>query len=140
MPILVTGLVFAIASGIVAYRVGGPYGERLENGPRSRQVFNEETGELELAIYDLDGNLRYDTWSYWDGERLLRREHDDDEDGRIDHWWYFRHDQTLERLERDTDGDGRPDERTLFDAGGIEFLPASLAPVDHVAPHAGGTK
>ena len=138
-PILVTGLLLAIASGVIAYRVGGPYGEGFEHGPSPRQVFNDETGELEVGIYDLDGNLRYDTWSYWDGERLVRREHDDDEDGRVDHWWYFSagattedtDDQVLERLDIDTDGDGRADQRTLYDTDGSELERFRINPEDY---------
>ena len=130
---MVTGLILAIASGVVAYRVGGPYGQGLERGPRPRQVFNEETGALEVGIYDLDGNLQYDTWSYWDDERLVRREHDDDEDGRIDHWWYFSEgatpeEQVLERLEIDTDNDGRADQRTLYDTDGHDLGPFPIHP------------
>lgn len=114
MPILVTGLVFAIASGVVAYRVGGPYGERLHEDPRVRRVFDEKTGRLELVKYDASGNLRFDMWSYMDAERVVRIEYDDNEDGLMDYWEYLRADQSTDRLDADTDGDGQPDHRTLF--------------------------
>ena len=111
---MVTGLVLAIASGVVAYRVGGPYGERLNPDPRVRRVFNADTGRLELMMHDASGNLRFDMWSYMDGERVLRIEYDDNEDGLIEYWEYFRADQTPEWLDEDTNGDGKPDRRTLF--------------------------
>ncbi len=120
-PILVTGLILAIASGVIAYRLGGPYGERFERNPRVKQIANDVTGELEVLAWDMDGNLRLDTWSYLEEGRLLRREFDDDEDGAVDHWCYYRPDQSLERHERDTDGDGVADVRTLFDAEGTEI-------------------
>ena len=126
-PILVTGLILAIASGVMAYRVGGPYGERFQDDARVQRVFNETTGALELLIYDIDGDLRFDSWSYMQGERVLRTEYDDDGDGRVDHWEYFRPDGTTERLDADGDGDGRPDRRTLFDADGT---PTSDTPLD----------
>ena len=81
---LVTGLALAIASGIVSHRIGGPYGDGLQEDRRVRRVFNEGTGALELLTYDLDGDLRFDTWSYMDGDRAIRTEYDVDRDGRVD--------------------------------------------------------
>ena len=52
--VLVTGLALAIASGIVACRIGGPYGERLQKDRRVRRVVNEETRAIELLSYDIE--------------------------------------------------------------------------------------
>ena len=116
--ILVTGLALAIASGIVAYRIGGPYGEGLQEDRRVRRVVNEETRATEMLSYDIDGDLRFDTWSYMDGERAIRTEYDVDGDGRVDTWEYYRADGTTARLDADTDGNGRSDWRILFDGTG----------------------
>lgn len=118
IAILVTGLVLAIVSGFVAYRIGGPHGERLEDDPRVRRVFDEETGAIEMLSYDIDGDLRVDTWSYMDGEMAIRTEYDVDGDGRVDHWEYFRTDGTTARLDADTNGNGYSDWRILFDGTG----------------------
>ena len=126
IPILLAGLILAIASGVVAYRVGGPYGERLEVDRRVDRVFDEATGQLKILVYDTNGNLTPDARSYMDGERVLRTEYDDNEDGVIDIWEFFRPDQTTERLDEDTDGDGRPDRRTLFDTTGAITAEISL--------------
>ena len=127
------GLVLAVASGVIACRVGGPYGELLNPDPRVRRVYNDETGTLELVMYDTSGNLRWDMWSYMDGDRVLRMEYDNNEDGLIESWEYFRADQTTERLDEDTDGDGTPDRRTLFAPDGSVTTEFSLdAASDHV--------
>ena len=130
-PILVTGLVLAIASGVIAYRVGGPYGERLQPDPRVRRVVNDDTGELELQITDRDGDLRFDSWAYMDGGRFTRRERDTDGDGAIDSWDYFRADGSLETMEEDTDGDGKPDLRTVFDANEEMISETPMTGISH---------
>lgn len=107
--ILVTGLVAATASGIVAYTVSGPYGERNREDPRVRTIVDPATGRLRLLIYDADGNGRFDTWSYMDGDRLLHMETDDNSDGLIDRWQYFNADGSLNRIGTSSAHDGRPD-------------------------------
>ena len=118
--ILSVGLIAAVISGVVAYRIGGPYGERLDT-PRVQRIYDDETGELELLIMDLDGDLRFDTWSYWDGDRLARRELDDNEDGAIDRWQYFDEDAELSREGFSTTGGEAPDAWRYFrEDGGVE--------------------
>ena len=87
MSILVAGLVAAVVSGVVAYRLGGPYGELFDT-PQLRRVYNK-TGDLEALNYDTDGDFRLDTWTYWEDGHRVRREIDDDEDGEIDRWHFF---------------------------------------------------
>ena len=82
--ILAAGLLAAIASGIVAYRNSGPYGERGRENPGVRRIVDPATERLRLLIYDSDVNGRFDTWSYMDGDRLLRMEIDSNGDGVID--------------------------------------------------------
>ena len=44
-----------------------------------------------------------------DGERVLRMEVDDDEDGRIDRWVYFRVDGSVDKIGRSTSHSGQPE-------------------------------
>ena len=107
--ILTVGFVAAVASGVVAYRVSGPYGEREAHDPRVRRVVDPKTGRLQLLVYDADGDGHFDTWSYMDGDRLLRMEIDTNNDGVVDRWEYYRADGTLERVGSSSTGDGHPD-------------------------------
>ena len=88
MSVLIVGLVAAVVSGVVAYRLGGPYGERFDT-LTLRRVYNQQTGEIEALNYDADGDLRLDTWTYWEDGHRVRSEIDDNEDGRIDRWHFF---------------------------------------------------
>ena len=112
--ILLVGLVLAVASGVVAYRVGGPYGERLNGDLRFHRAIVQNSGDGEAVVFDSSGDLQLDTWSYIEDEGGIKNEHDANADGRIDTWEYYRADETLERLDKDTDGDGEPDYRTVF--------------------------
>lgn len=47
------------------------------------------TSRLVQLSADLDGDGRFDQWTYMDGNRPLRGEADTDADGRIDRWEYF---------------------------------------------------
>lgn len=105
--------------------------------------YDPKTGRLSRIDIDhnKDGNL--ETFSYWDGARVLRIEIDGDGDRRIDRWehydssnhltkvgssrrddgvedtWsYPDHDGRLLRVETDTDRDGAIDKRETFVAGG----------------------
>jgi hypothetical protein len=80
----VTGFGVSVISGVVAYQVAGPYGEKRQHDPRVRRFYDPTTDRLRLLVYDADGDGRFDTWSFMDGERVLRMEFDEDEDGHID--------------------------------------------------------
>lgn len=116
--LLTVGFVLAVVSGVVAYRAGGPYGERFRPDPRVAQVASEPAIETETLALDTTGDLRFDTWSHAVGDTVVRSEQDEDGDGRIDTWEYYRPDETLERFEKDTDGDGVADYRTSIAADG----------------------
>ncbi len=107
--ILVSGLLAAAASGMLAYRISGPYGERTPDDPRVRRIVNPDTGRLRLLIYDADGNGRFDTWSYLDGERILRTEVDRDGDGVVDLWEYYDASGTVTRVGTSSTHDGHVD-------------------------------
>src|SRR5262249_38869536 len=51
---------------------------------RIEPVYDGKTGKLQILKYDADGDGRFDTWSYMDGQRVVRIEIDQDEDGKID--------------------------------------------------------
>lgn len=117
--------------------------------------YDPKTGRLSRIDidHDKDGNL--ETFSYWDGSRVLRIEIDGDGDGRIDRWehydssnhltrvgssrrddgvedtWsYPDNDGRLVRVETDTDRDGAIDRRETFVAGGGSADARVLSTVD----------
>ncbi len=106
---LVTGLLAATASGIAAWRISGPYGERDREDPRLQKIVDPATGRLRLLIYDADGDGRLDTWSHMDGDRVLRLETDEDGDGVIDRWESYRADGSLETIGSSANHDGHAD-------------------------------
>jgi hypothetical protein len=116
IAILVCGFAIAAITGVAAYRISGPYGERANEDPRVRRFVDPKTGRLRLLVYDANGNGRFDTWSYMDGGRALRMEIDDDEDGRMDRWVHFRADGTVEKIGLSTAHDGQPDTWTYPEA------------------------
>ena len=97
--ILGVGLAAAIVSGVVSYRMTGPYGDRYEYNPRVRRSYDPVTGRLQLVVFASSGNLKFDTWAYMDGQRLIKMEIDGDEDGKIDRREYFGPREELERIE-----------------------------------------
>jgi hypothetical protein len=109
MVILSCGVLTAIASGVTAYRISGPYGERNRDDPRVIRIVDANSGKVRVLIYDADGDGRLDTRSYMEGERLLRIEIDEDGDGRVDRREFYAADGTLERIESSSAHNGQPD-------------------------------
>lgn len=97
--ILAVGLSAAVVSGVVAYRAGGPYGDRNEQDPRVRRVYDPASGKLTMVAYAADGSLRLDHWCYMDGERLVRMDVDEDGDGAVDRREYYGPGERLEVTE-----------------------------------------
>jgi hypothetical protein len=121
--ILTVGLAAAVTSGVVAWRVEGPYGERGDVDPRVRRSHDLTTG-LEVIAFDSDGDLIFDTWSYMDGDRLVRMDIDDDEDGTIDRRKYFGANETVERVEF-LDKTGRLIRTDWYSAGKVQRTESS---------------
>jgi hypothetical protein len=109
VAIFVCGVVTAVASGVSAYWISGPYGELDRDDPRVIRIVDPATGRLRLLIYDADGDGRFETRSYMDGERLLRIEIDEDGHGLVDRWEYYAPDGTLERVASSSRHNGQPD-------------------------------
>ena len=100
MPaLLVLGLVAAVVSGVIAYQVGGPHGDRNDQDPRLQRVYDPVTGKLTMVAYAADGSFRIDHWCYMDGERLLRMDVDENGDGAVDRREYYGEGERLERTE-----------------------------------------
>ena len=97
--ILAVGLTGAVASGVLAYRTGGPYGDRNDTDPRLRRVYDPGTGKLTMVAFAADGSLRIDHWCEMDGERLVRMEIDEDGDGVPDRREHYGPGERLERTE-----------------------------------------
>lgn len=107
--IILIGCLCAVGSGVAAYRVSGPYGERNRHDPRVTRILDSATGTPQIVIFDADGDGRPDTRAYMDGDRLTHLEIDDDGDGLTDRWEYYAADGTLQRTASSTKHDGRPD-------------------------------
>ncbi len=90
------------------------------------QIETYENGKLIRRDLDSRGQHRIDTIDHFDpvtGKRI-KRERDDNGDGKIDQWWSF-HDDRIE-IAMDKNGDGKPDPEasvilgpggSVFDAG-----------------------
>jgi hypothetical protein len=77
--------------------------------PRVHAVYDTHTGKLQTLIYDANSNGRPDAWSYMDGARVIRIEHDHDEDGLVERWEYFDNDRRLTKVGLSSEHDGQVD-------------------------------
>jgi len=125
--VLGIGLIVAVASGVASYRISGPYGDRDEYDAGVRRVYDQATGRLKLIVFDSNGNLKLDHWAYMDGERLIRMDVDEDEDGTIDRREYYGSGNELQRIER-LAADGRVIRTEFYDKGTLTRTepPASI--------------
>jgi hypothetical protein len=96
--VLLVGFVLAIVSGVAAYHASGPYGQ--QPAARVHRIYDPATGRLAVLVYDASGNGVFDTRTFMDGERRLRKEVDENEDGLIDRIEYFGPDDKISRVER----------------------------------------
>jgi hypothetical protein len=81
------------------------------------QIETYENGKLIRRDLDSRGQHRIDTIDYFDpvtGKRI-KRERDDNGDGKIDQWWSF-HDDRIE-IAMDKNGDGKPDPESMVTLG-----------------------
>lgn len=78
-----------------------------------------ENGRLVRRELDTTNQGRLDTWDFFDGATGVRvkRERDANGDGRIDQWWSYEGDKVT--IANDHNGDGQPDPETTFVLGGV---------------------
>ena len=89
IAILVVGLTAAVTSGVVAWHVAGPRGEKLIIDPRVKRTVDPKTGEVTKVAMDSNGDLVFDTWSYLEHGTQVRMDSDDDYDGIVDRRFYY---------------------------------------------------
>jgi hypothetical protein len=73
------------------------------------QPVYDKSGKLQVLKYDSKSDGYFDTFSYMDGNRIVRVEIDTDHDGTIDRWEYYGADQKLEKIGASRAGDGVQD-------------------------------
>jgi antitoxin component YwqK of YwqJK toxin-antitoxin module len=65
---------------------------------RIEAQYDKESGKLSQLTVDGKKDGKPDIYSYMDGNKFVRIETDNDEDGKIDRWEYYRPDQTMEKI------------------------------------------
>ena len=98
---IVLCVIFAVAitTGVVSYRQSGPYGDRHEFDPRVRRFYDPSTGRLTLIMFDVNDDMKFDTWAYMDGEQLKKMDIDTNADGIIDRREYYVAGGQVQRIE-----------------------------------------
>lgn len=84
---------------------------------RADEIVNMRDGIVFMKERETNYDDKLDTWDYYEGGRLARRERDSDGDGLIDQWWAF-NDPTDDRcamVATDRNVDGKPDPETVLD-------------------------
>ena len=82
-------------------------------------VYDKETGKLSRLTVDASKDGNPNITSYMNGNKFLRIEIDQDEDGKVDRWEYYGADQKLEKVGRSTSNDGRPDSWAFQSTPGV---------------------
>jgi hypothetical protein len=96
----------AVGAGLAALGHSGRYGRTYPDDPRVHREFDPVTGQLIQLIYDASGNHKADTWSYFANGKVVRTEVDEDEDGKIDTWYYYNANEEVEKTGFSTQKDG----------------------------------
>ena len=119
----------AVASGIIAYQIVGPYGDgpfgggfrRIPNPETGgsmlvhefvyesegvQAVVHENTGRLSELRLDADADGTQDTRAHLEGTAVVRVERDQDGDGDTDLWEYYDDAQQLEKIGFSLSDDG----------------------------------
>jgi len=84
---------------------------------RADEIVNLREGVVFLKERETNFDDKIDTWDYYEGGRLIRRERDSDGDGLVDQWWAF-NDPTNDRcamVAADRNVDGKPDPESVID-------------------------
>jgi hypothetical protein len=81
--------------------------------------YDPKTGKLQRFDADLNKNGKMETFSYWDGGRVIRIEIDKDEDGKIDRWEHYDQQNKIERVGSSSKDDEVEDTWTYPDERGF---------------------
>jgi len=109
---------------------------------RADEIVHMRDGVLFMKERETNFDDKIDTWDYYDGDRIARRERDSDADGLVDQWWSF-NDPTDPRcalVATDRNVDGKPDPDTVLDlcadarAKAAKFPPNPAPPPSPPAP------
>jgi hypothetical protein len=106
-----------VARGCIALAFVVVLGACEGHRPPPIQASYDGAGKLRLLIYDSNGDGKPDTWSYMDGERIVRIEIDADGDGLVDRWEYYDARQKLEKVGTSSLNDGNVDTWTYVPPG-----------------------
>jgi hypothetical protein len=92
--------------------------------------YNAESGRLERISYDRNKDSKPDAWLFMDGARVTRAELDENADGSVDRWEYYRPDapsdaprspgdarRELEKAEQATRFDGKVSRWEIYEQG-----------------------
>src|SRR4026208_1066095 len=81
--------------------------------------YDPKSGKLQRFDADLNKNGKMETFSYWDGGRVIRIEIDKDEDGKIDRWEHYNAQNKVERVGSSSKDDEVEDTWTCPDEKGF---------------------
>ena len=109
---LAVPLVGSLAGSCLACRSDPP-----ENHVKA--LYDETSGRLSQLTVNAEKDGKPNTFSYMNGSKFVRIEIDNDEDGKIDRWEYYRPDQTIERVGFSRANDGRVDAWAFQGADGL---------------------
>jgi len=117
-PVIITLVAFGILIGCKA----PPDMRRSNFEIRAKEgyaKYDPKTGKLQRVDADKNKNGRMDTFSYWDGARVLRIEIDNDEDDKIDRWEHYDEKNVLVRIGSSSKDDQVEDTWTYPDSKGF---------------------
>lgn len=100
-------------------------------GKEAIAKYDPKSGKLKKLDVDTDKNGRMESFSYWDGPRLLLIEVDKNEDGRIERWEHYDEHNKLVKVGGASGSGGVEDMWDFPDAAGL------LAKVEHDENHDG---
>jgi hypothetical protein len=108
---------------------------------RADEIVRLKAGVVVLKERETNFDNKIDTWDYYQGDRLVRRERDSDGDKLIDQWWQF-NDPTNARcaaVATDQNADGKPDPTNVVDLCGESYGASKQALTAGSAPPAPGS-
>lgn len=84
---------------------------------RPDEIVTSREGFVFLKERETNYDDQIDTWDYYEGGRLARRERDSDGDGLVDQWWAFNDptDPRCAAVASDRNVDGKPDPENVVD-------------------------